>query len=48
MPVSISDKGIVDSWHEPILLPPRTFGADLALPRDAATGDNVDFNIVTR
>lgn len=46
--MSISDKGIVYAWRERILLPPRTFGADLILPRDAGGNDDVEFDIAAR
>lgn len=48
LPVGISDKGVVDAWQERILLPPRTFGAEQGLPRDAGGNDDVDFDIAAR
>lgn len=48
LPVDITDKGFIDSWLERIILPTRTFGADLALPNDAGGDDGVDFTIAAR
>lgn len=48
LPVSITDKGLVVGWRERILLPPRTFGAEEVLPRDAGDDDDVEFDIAAR
>lgn len=48
LPVQISERGVVDAWRERILLPARTFGADLRVPEDAGGGDDVDFDIAAR
>jgi hypothetical protein len=48
LPVRISEKGVIDAWRERIILPTRTFGAELSVPRDAGGGDDVDFDIAAR
>lgn len=48
LPVRISDKGVVDVWRERIILPGRTFGSELVVPRDAGGGDDVEFDIAAR
>lgn len=48
LPVRITEKGVVDAWRERILLPNRTFGAEVPLPRDAGGSDDVEFNIAAR
>jgi len=48
LPVRISEKGVIDAWRERILLPVRTFGAELSVPRDAGGDDDVEFDIAAR
>ncbi len=48
LPMRISDRGVVDAWRERIILPARTFGAELIVPRDAGGGDDVEFEIAAR
>lgn len=48
LPVRISEKGVIDAWRERIILPPRTFGAELRVPRDAGGSDDVEFDIPAR
>lgn len=48
LPVTVSDKGVIDTWLERIILPARSFGSDLALPNDAGGDDGVDFAISVR
>lgn len=48
LPVRISERGVVDSWRERILLTPRSFGAEIPLPEDAGGSDDVDFDIAAR
>ncbi len=45
LPVLVSERGVVTSWRERILLPPRTFGAIERIPADAGGGDEVDFDV---
>ncbi len=45
LPVRISERGVVDSWLERIILTPRSFGAEVPLPEDAGGSDDVDFDI---
>lgn len=48
LPVRISEKGVIDAWRERIILPTRTFGAELIVPRDAGGSDDVEFDIAAR
>ena len=48
LPVRISERGVVDSWLERIILTPRSFGAEVDLPADAGGSDDVDFDIAAR
>lgn len=48
LPVRITEKGHVDAWLERIILPMRTFGPQLVVPRDAGGGDDVEFDIAAR
>lgn len=48
LPIRISDEGVVDRWHERIVLPDRTFESKLVVPRDAGGGDDVEFDIAAR
>ena len=48
VPVQINDRGIIGGWRERILLPPRSFGADLKKPLDAGGDDGVEFDIAAR
>ncbi|MGW2092070.1 hypothetical protein [Promicromonospora sukumoe] len=43
LPVEISEKGVVSTWIERIILPTRDFGAESVMPLDAGGNDDVDF-----
>jgi len=47
-PVSVSEKGRIDTWRERVILPSRTFGAAQMVPRDAGGSDDVEFDIAAR
>ena len=48
VPVQINDRGVIGGWRERILLPPRSFGAELKKPLDAGGDDGVEFDIAAR
>lgn len=45
LPVVVTDEGAVTGWRERLLLPARTFGAEVRTPDDAGGDDDVDFDI---
>lgn len=45
LPVEVSDKGVVQTWHERIILPTRHYGAESLVPLDAGGSDDVDFDV---